>query len=157
MQITKIAHKTKPQGNDVIAHVTIEYSDGPRETVLHTTGERAAPEFYKAFDDLAPIVCDISEFSTNEVERTAVSGLSIAHHEDKETGESNMAVIFTARRKLVVSPQPIFYNTPAKWERHNDVNQSLTEPALKLVNDLLGEAKAYIEGKREQVAMDLAK
>jgi hypothetical protein len=152
-EITAVKHYQKTEDDKAVDHVVIKYHEDDKEIILHKTA-RAAPEFYRAFDDLSPHVCQIGEFAEHEKDRTRVSGMSVAYHTDKE-GNKTMAVIFTAKRRLVASPQPLTFNTPAKYDNHPDPDQKMGPECLILVRQVIAAADEYIDGKREQVTMDL--
>ena len=155
VQVKKIKQFKKLSGDDTVDHVVIAYSDGSLDVVLHTSGERAAPDFYKLFEELVPQVCMIAEFGDSEAGRTRVRSVSLSYHEDKETGDAPMSVIFACERRLVATPQPLIFNTPSKFEQHNDQGQRMTNECLGIVNALVAEAEEYIDGKREQTQLAL--
>jgi hypothetical protein len=153
MRITKIKHWKKVSKEETADHVQVDYRDGNMEVSLHEE-QRAAPEFYKLFNELSAHVCKICEFADHENDRTIVTGVSIKYIE-QEDGEDTIGVVFTARRKLVASPQDLSFSTPIKFEKHNDKDQTLTAECLGIVNALTAEAEEYVDGKREQIEMDL--
>lgn len=151
-QITSIKHWQKSGKGEVTDRVEIKYKEGNAEVVFHGY-EKASPEFYKLFVELSKPVCTIGEFSYHEIERTAVTAVHISYKDVEE--EDSIGVIFTAKRKLVATPQPLTFNTPLKKTDHKDPGQKLSAETWGIVEALTAEAEDYIDGKREQTKLDL--
>jgi hypothetical protein len=149
MQITKIKRSSKIKDGEEVKTVDISYVDGNKEVLFHGYAE-PDPEFHKLFDELSKHVCEICEFSDHEIGRNRVTGVSISYTETEDTDDVQN-IVFTVRRKLVASPQPLIYNTPLKHSEHNDPGQKLSADCFATVEALSAEAEEYIGGKKQQI------
>jgi hypothetical protein len=147
-QITSIKHWQKSGKGEVTDRVEIKYKEGDAEVVLHGY-EKASPEFYKLFSELSKPVCTIGEFSDHEVDRTTVTAVHISYKDGEN--EDSIGVIFTAKRKLIATPQPLTFNTPLKKTDHKDPGQKLSSETWGIIEALTAEAEEYIDGKRGDV------
>jgi len=115
------------------------------------SGEKATPSFYKTLQELRESVIEICELPGDK-DMIKVSGVSFSFAGDNDT----MGAVITAQRKLNNSNTPLNLNTPHKAVepygegKAADAKQLLPDECINILNELISESEAYIEGKREQ-------
>lgn len=115
------------------------------------SSEKAAPSFYQTLQKLRNSVLELCELPSNEESKIHVSGVSFSFAGDNDT----MGAVITAQRRLSNSNAPLNLNTPHKavepyGDGKADAKQLLPDECIDVLNGLIDEAEAYIEGKREQ-------
>ena len=149
MFINKIKRITKVSNGEEQKTIEIHYSEGNKDIVFHGYHE-PVPEFHKLFDELSKHVCLICEFESSLEQVIRVTGVSISYTKSDDDDDVQN-ITFTARKRLVASPQPLIFNTPLKHSEHQDPGQKLSSDCFVTVEALTACAEEYVEGKREQL------
>jgi hypothetical protein len=130
-----------------------EKSNGQIDNYTFTSSDKPNPTFEIALLRLRKHLLDICEFSSTdeEIKKIVVKGVSFSY----ATENNIMGAVLTGQRSLKYSNCPLNINTPYKAEDiYNDAgNPDLLLPSACVIDlyKLIDEAKAYLEGDREQL------
>ena len=117
--------------------------------------ETARPEFYKAFEALAPEVVDMCELPDEYLPRIKVRGVSFSYGGEKEI----MGATISASMELRRSYPRLNINTPHKASAMysegtpDDDMQLLSADCIETMDALQAECRAYIKGERAQAKL----
>lgn len=139
MQFTKISYT--PPTPKKLPKVLVRWVDGLAEFEV-SAAELPRQSFVDALAELAPDVLDLCMLDV-EVERLTVRSVSLR---DDAEGEAGLTI--TALRELDWTETPLVLNTPF-------ASMALipTEGIQERLLDLFDEARAFVEGKRQQLGL----
>ena len=113
--------------------------------------DRARPEFYDLLQALRRHVAQICELPTkpSDIARMEVRGISLSWTNDI------MGVVITALKELKRSNSPLVINTPhmpvEPYSDDGDPTKCLDRHCVEGVENLISEARRYLEGDRAQI------
>ncbi len=142
--ITKVKHDPNKE------HIIIHYEnieEHPNDVIALESNDRAKGSFYDALNELCHAVEIICELPNDAHKRITVRGVSFTHKDDI------MGVSITALLQLNNTNTPLVLNTPHKPSTSgaddSENTNSLSEETVTRLNNLIFEAKRYINGDRD--------
>ena len=134
--------------------IKIEYKrslDGREDDLTGMFSDEAAPEFYKAMENLSETASGICELPDNMKGRLTVYGVTFHYNKD-----GNMSAMLHCKLIAPTSKQEIKLDTPMRKCPLDDfvedmTGQYLTDTAVKNLWNLEAEARKYLEGRRAQM------
>lgn len=142
-------HVTKIKRLPNAVHITRLEVQGPNEAeIVLKSIERPAPEFDAALRAFVDLVLALLHLPDTYRENLQVTGLSINY----EDADERMGLVVTCQKHLPEAKAPLILNTPhLRQALDGEVDPGFfikgMEDALEVA---IGEAKAFINGRREQ-------
>ncbi len=138
------------RGEKIVIKWHVGEAKNPKSTDDHKEREKAAPSFYRALQDLSGDVAEICEVDAGEGVR--VRAVFFRWKDDV------MSASIAAERKLKNTDSSITLVSPYKSEigqgKKPNARQLLNVDAAKRLHELIKEARAFLDGKREQPEID---
>jgi len=147
MEITNVHQWSSTVQDESVPHVRVIYSDGNKVLNVHEFGEKAAaaPEFYKAFDDLSPQVVAVCCLPVELQPAIKVRSVKINPKDDKNGDDST---VYTICGTVKAGHASLSFDVSVN---HKHVPEGFTEA----IDSLIENAGEYVDGKRG--ALDLFK
>lgn len=124
--------------------------DTVTDEVTINTLDKPLGSFLDALQALSADVIEMCELPDSDKNRTMVKGVSFSYSGEKPV----MGATITAQKHLAHSLSPLIINTPHKidefYGESGDDRQLLSDKCVGRLDDLITEAKRFIEGERAQ-------
>ena len=145
-------------------NVHIEY-DNEGDTYKYDSKDKPLPSLYHAFNDLAPLVISTLGLPKSYVGKVATEGdrepglsLTVTGITIAMKGESRQVSI-TASKVLASCPTPFAILVPLRYIDNPTAEGTSSEPyttaEVVLIEEVISEAKKYLNGKRAQGQLPL--
>jgi len=154
MRITKIKYLKE----QTIIEWQTQAGEGKWASQSIQSPDEPNPDFKKVLNKLKSDLISILEVESLDKTLIKVTGVSLAYKGEDDT----MHAVITGRKSLKNSEGGINLNTPQKAIENTTGEPTaseniLSEKCVKIIKDLISEAKLYIEGERIQTDLGLDK
>lgn len=147
----------------------IKFQDSERKTVIEyqkwkpgerwdeyilTSEDPPLQTFRDEMNKLGPHICTLLELPASYADTIKVSGISLSYK------DGIMGCVITCQKKLRSANSPLILNTPHMTEEsYSETDESgnnlLSMEIINLVHNCMDHARDYINGKREQLQLEL--
>lgn len=157
-RLLKFKYGSGSSDKKVLIKFEVENS-GDYDTFTFESNDDAHPDLRSALKNLAPHLLENCEVEDNRLP-VNVLGVTCTY----KTMESGLirGLVITGARDLEDSNSPLVLNSPHKTDFHySETDESgiglLKPKCLELLDDLIREVFAYLDGKRAQAELDFGK
>lgn len=132
--------------------VVIDYHNEGEEHAI-VSRDMPLPSFVKAVENLAPVLLDVLHLPNDYIHGLTVTGLTLVDKQD------TWLVCITAKKELNDCNSPFNIATPLRFlavpGEEGSYSPPLKDNQVDLINEVIGEAKAYVGGQRAQGTLPL--